>query len=187
MRAELASVSSPEEHRFITANIRKSAEYRTGSLHWLGGKVFKDRFMWSDGTDMKFSAWLSGKSETVAKNLGNSCLAVQWTSSPSPLLSSGLYWKSHRCSSTGGYVCKRKNLDLTPLADSANSQMNLNRTVNGSEGRITSPNYPTSYYNNLDFSVRIMGPERTRLVVQFARIDLEPQLDCLYDYVQISR
>lgn len=182
MRAELTSVSSPEEHRFITSNIRRSPEYRTGSLHWLGASNPGGGYSWTDGSDLRYTAWLPGQGNPKQ---GNMCLAMQWTSSPTPMLPSGLYWRTHRCNSVGGYVCKRRNHDLIPLLDSNFSQMNLNRTVNGSEGRITSPNYPTSYYNNLDFSVKITGPERTRLVIQFSRIDLEPQLDCLYDYVEV--
>lgn len=107
------------------------------------------------------------------------CLGIQWTPSPTPMLPSGFYWKSRRCSIHGGYVCKKPNR-VSGLG------INFNKTLNGSEGTLTSPHYPDHYYNHLDFSVRIIGPDRTRLVVKFLKIDIEHQLECLYDYVELS-
>lgn len=95
------------------------------------------------------------------------------------MLPSGLYWKSKKCSTTGGYVCKRPSLN-------AGSGINFNRTINGTGGNLTTPNYPRSYFNNLDFTVRIIGPERTRLLFVFLKLDLEPQIECLYDFVRMS-
>lgn len=34
--------------------------------------------------------------------------------------------------------------------------------------------------------MKILGPKRTRIVIQFEKIDLEEQADCLYDYVLIQ-
>jgi hypothetical protein len=95
------------------------------------------------------------------------------------MLPSGLYWKSHRCNTHGGYVCKKPS-QLSGVG------INFNKTVNGSEGSLTTPHYPENYYNHLDFSVRIVGPDRTRLVVKFLKIDVEPQLECLYDFVELK-
>lgn len=39
---------------------------------------------------------------------------------------------------------------------------------------------------NTDYWVRITGPERTRIIVQFQKIDLEHQDECLYDYVSVQ-
>lgn len=38
--------------------------------------------------------------------------------------------------------------------------------MEGAEGVLTTPNYPENYYNNLDFLVRVVGPERTRLKIR---------------------
>lgn len=60
---------------------------------------------------------------------------------------------------------------------------NLNTTVTGNEGTITSLNYPANYYHNLDYWIHVVGPDRARIVFQFDSINIEPQADCLYDYV----
>lgn len=184
IKANLASVLSPEEERFITTTIRKTTEYRTRALYWLGAKVdmLEDNFQWIDGNPMDYLGWFPGHKpnhdDLVRKSLELNCLSVQWMPSPKPLLSSGLYWKEQRCNNTGGYVCKRRFQLL-------GTEMNFNKTLNGTDGNLTTPNYPGTYYNNLDFSVRIVGPERTRLQIEFRKLDIEFQLDCLYDYVEL--
>lgn len=57
--------------------------------------------------------------------------------------------------------------------------------MNGSEGFLTSPNFPGNYAPNLDYWIQLSGPERTRLIVQFTQFDLEQQPECLYDYVEL--
>lgn len=64
--------------------------------------------------------------------------------------------------------------------------MNLNGTVNATEGRLTSPRFPAPYHHNLDYWVKVSAPELTRVVFRFSRLDLEPQSDCLYDYVELE-
>ena len=59
-------------------------------------------------------------------------------------------------------------------------------TINGTEGFLTSPNFPGNYYHNLDYWVQLIGPERTRLVIQFKQLDLEVQAECLYDFVELK-
>ncbi|XP_068905882.1 uncharacterized protein [Tenebrio molitor] len=183
-KSKLASILSPEEERFITTNIRRSTEYRTSALYWLGGRSEPNAdFRWTDGSPMEYMGWLPGQrrpdSEVVKSAEGVRCLSIQWTPSPTPMLPSGLYWKSHRCNTHGGYVCKKPS-QLSGVG------INFNKTVNGSEGSLTTPHYPENYYNHLDFSVRIVGPDRTRLVVKFLKIDVEPQLECLYDFVELK-
>lgn len=92
--------------------------------------------------------------------------------------SSGLTWALRPCSMHGGYVCKR------PKATTRQSVMQ-NQTVVGSEGRLTSPGFPNAYPPNVDYSVKISGPERSRLIVQFQRLDLEYQDECIYDFVSV--
>lgn len=63
--------------------------------------------------------------------------------------------------------------------------LNLNATFNGTEGEFNSPNFPGNYYHNLDYWVTIIGPENTRIIIQFHTFDLEDQKNCLYDYLEI--
>ncbi|KAL1516744.1 hypothetical protein ABEB36_000608 [Hypothenemus hampei] len=187
LKAHLASMVTPEEGRFITSIIRKNSEYRTSALYWLvlefrNGRGIADPatdFKWIDGSSMDFQGWLPGDRPSENELLETNCLGMQWTASPSPVLPSGLYWTSQRCDRVGGYICKRKR----QLLDSI---INFNRTLNSSEGVLTTPKYPDNYYNNLDFLVKIIGPERTRLKIRFSRIDIELQPECLYDYVELK-
>ncbi|KAL1128856.1 hypothetical protein AAG570_013390 [Ranatra chinensis] len=106
------------------------------------------------------------------------CLSLQWTSSPSALLPSGLYWQPQSCDMVGGYVCKKHNQESA-------MDLNLNVTLNETEGRLTSPFYPLAYSHNLDYWVTIVGPEQTRIVFKFSRLDLEAQAHCLYDFLEL--
>jgi len=62
---------------------------------------------------------------------------------------------------------------------------NLNTTVTGVKGIITSLNYPANYYHNLDYWIHVVGPHQSRIVFQFDSINIEPQADCLYDFVAV--
>ena len=77
-KSQLASVLSPEEERFITTNIRKSVEYRTSALYWLGGRSEPHSdFKWIDGNSMDYMGWLPGQKPPdgeIAKNSEN----VRW-------------------------------------------------------------------------------------------------------------
>lgn len=64
-------------------------------------------------------------------------------------------------------------------------QYNLNTTMTGVDGTITSLNYPANYYHNLDYWIHVVGPDRARIVFQFDAINVEPQADCLYDFVAV--
>lgn len=46
--------------------------------------------------------------------------------------------------------------------------------------------YPNLYPANTNYYVKLIGPENTRLYLQFTKIDLEEQNDCLYDYISIE-
>lgn len=178
LHANLASVLTPEEERFVTTNIRRLPEYRTGAVYWLGARSeLDDDFHWTDAQPMQYLGWLPGQKPKNADEAG--CLAIQWTVSPTPMLPSGLYWRSKRCSTVGGYVCKRPSLI-------SGVEINFNKTVDGPSGNLTTPNFPGNYYNNLDFSVKISGPDRTRLLITFSKIDIEFQLECLYDYIELT-
>jgi hypothetical protein len=66
------------------------------------------------------------------------------------------------------------------------SGLQLNQTVNGTEGFLSSPNFPGNYYHDLDYWVHLVSPERTRLVVQLHHLDLELQNECLYDFIELT-
>ncbi|XP_044736742.1 uncharacterized protein LOC123298714 [Chrysoperla carnea] len=183
MKAQLASILSPEEEHFVTTNIRKTSEYNPNAIYWLGAKLTNSKkHQWIDGSQSTYTGWLPGQKNVLPEmfhlNSTSICLGIQWTTSSTPILPSGLYWQTQKCSNYGGYICKRRNLISI-------NNVNFNKTLNGSEGRLTSPNYPNNYYNNLDYWVKIIGPERTRLVIQFSRLDVEYQPQCLYDYVEL--
>ena len=97
--------------------------------------------------------------------------------SPTPMLPSNLYWAYQKCSNMGGYVCKKNRKDNVLIQ---------NQTITGIEGRLTSPNYPNQYAPNINYWIKIIAPEKSRIVVQFQKIDLEPQHECLYDYVSVE-
>lgn len=184
LKASLASILSPEEERFITTNIRKTLEYRNSALYWLGAKAEDGYdFKWIDESLMNYSGWVPGQTPTendMSIHIkGVRCLSLQWIPSPTHLLPSGLYWRVQKCNSMGGYICKRPHQLIEP-------DLHYNRVINGTEGKLTTPNYPGNYYNNLDFSVKISSPDRTRLVIKFEKIDIESQLECLYDYIEIK-
>lgn len=184
LKATLVSLLSPEEERFIVTGIRKTTEYRTSALYWLGARAENGYdFKWIDENTMNYSGWLPGQAPTENDMDKHSnvlrCLSLQWTPSPTHLLPSGLYWTIQKCNSMGGYICKKPHQLIEP-------GIHFNRVINGTEGKLSTPNYPENYYNNLDFSVKISGPDRTRLVIKFNNIDIESQLDCLYDYIEIK-
>lgn len=176
--ANLASVLSPEEENFVTTNIRTSPEYRTSAIYWIGVlKPNGENMRWVDGSELQYLGWLPG--QKPEKLNGDLCLSIQWMVSPTPMLPSGLYWKFQKCTAVGGYVCKRPS--LTHSID-----LNVNRTLNGTAGNLTTPNFPSKYYNNLHYYMRIIGPENTRITVVFRKIDIEHQSECLYDYIQLN-
>jgi len=61
----------------------------------------------------------------------------------------------------------------------------MNRTFVGIGGKLTSPNFPVNYQNNLDYTTYLSSPAGTLIVLQFIHLDIESQDECLYDYVQI--
>ncbi|XP_031348289.1 uncharacterized protein LOC116174493 [Photinus pyralis] len=181
IKGQLTSVLTPEEENFISANIRKNPEYRTSAIYWFGARSGSNgKFHWVDGNAMSYSGWLPNYAPEETNALINPmCLGVRWMPTPTSSLPSGLYWNTIKCDAVGGYVCKRPNQML-------GFGINFNRTVNGTEGQLTTPNYPEYYYNNLDFFIRIVGPERTRIVIRFQKLNMESQLECLYDYVEVK-
>lgn len=80
---------------------------------------------------------------------------------------------------TGRFVCKRHH-QLHGV------NINYNKTLNGSEGSFSTPNYHGRYLNNLDYEVKITGPEKTRIIIKFQKIDIEYQPECLYDFVELK-
>lgn len=46
--------------------------------------------------------------------------------------------------------------------------------------------FPNLYPANANYWIKLISPEKTRLVIQFSKIDLEEQNDCLYDFISIE-
>lgn len=61
----------------------------------------------------------------------------------------------------------------------------LSKTINGSDGFLTSPGHPSPYRPDLDYEVRLVGPPWTRMVVSLTKLDMEQQADCLYDFLEL--
>lgn len=126
---------------------------------------------------MTFSGWFSGQEQVPRGSTDPLCLALQWKMSPTAMLPSNLYWTHQRCAGMAGYVCKKSRNDNVLIQ---------NQTITGIEGRLTSPNYPNQYASNINYWVKIIAPEKSRIVVQFQKLDIEQQQECLYDYVSIQ-
>uniref|UniRef100_A0A6E8PJD8 Uncharacterized protein n=1 Tax=Aedes aegypti TaxID=7159 RepID=A0A6E8PJD8_AEDAE len=176
--AQLASISTTDEQRFITFNIRNSLDYTPRALYWVGGELTDaGELEWADGTKLLFEGWLPGqRPDPTQPPQASMCLGLQWKISPTPMISSGLHWSAQQCSARGGYVCKKPR----PTAD---ENMVKNQTVSGTEGRLDSPNpYPA----HTDYWVRLVAPEGNRIIIQFQMLDIEFQEECLYDYVSIQ-
>lgn len=132
---------------------------------------------WTDGRKVTYHGWIFSEEKVPKVQPGEFCLALHWKVSPSPLIPSNFYWTYKKCSHTGGYVCKKNSNDNALIQ---------NQTITGVEGRITSPNYPNPYLPNLNYWIKIIAPENFRIIVQFQKLDIELQHECLYDYVSIQ-
>jgi hypothetical protein len=164
--------------RFIITTIKNALDYNPRSFYWLGAEFSKnDEFEWTDGSRMSFTGWLSGPDKLSKAQTDLMCLALLWKVSPTPMIASNLYWVNQKCSSMGGYVCKKSR---------KNNVLIQNQTITGVEGRLTSPDYPNPYASNIDYWIKIIAPERSRIVVQFQKLDIEQQEECLYDYVSVQ-
>lgn len=133
---------------------------------------------WTDGSKLTYTGWLLGEDRvSKAQHPEHLCMGLQLKMSPTQKLPSSLYWAYQKCSNMGGYVCKKSRKDNTLIQ---------NQTITGVEGRLTSPNYPNQYSPNVNYWIKIIAPEKSRIVVQFQKIDLEEQPECLYDYVSVE-
>lgn len=128
---------------------------------------------------MQKKGWIQGQRHVEKTSREPLCLGLQWKVSSTPMLPSGLFWTSDHCTRFGGYVCKRRSQDSLEINFA-------NQTITGTEGFLTSPQYPNLYPANINYYVKLIGPENTRLVLQFTKIDLEEQIDCLYDYISLE-
>lgn len=165
-------------HRFIVTTIKNTLDYSPRLFYWLGGEYTKsNEFEWVDGTKMSFTGWSSGDGRISNATNEPLCMGLQWKMASSPLILSNLYWAYQKCSNLGGYVCKKSR---------KNNFLIQNQTITGMEGRLISPDYPNQYASNIDYWIRIVAPEKSRIVVQFQKIDIEEQEECLYDYVSIQ-
>lgn len=166
-------------HRFIITAIRNNADYNHRRFYWLGGEYTKDgEFEWTDGSKTSFSGgWVQSQERLMSKAQEPVCLGLQWKTSGNSRLPSNLFWSSQKCSQLGGYVCKQSKKSNTLIQ---------NMTITEIEGRLTSPDYPNHYSSNINYWVKIIAPKRSRIIMQFQKIDIEYQQECLYDYVSVQ-
>lgn len=201
MAAQLSSISSIEEQRlvsvlygteclnshifftrFIASILKGNQNYNPNSFYWLGAEYKRSEktMDWIDGTQVKTSSykgWHFDEDRESKYQSGKLCLALQWKVSSSPMIPSNFHWSYHKCYSSGGYVCKKKQNDFVRMQ---------NQTITGVEGRITSPNYPSSYSPNLNYWIKIVAPVKFRIIVQFQKLAIEENSCCCYDYVSIQ-
>lgn len=139
---------------------------------------------------------LSAQTPSIDKHSERVCLGLQTKAS----MGVGLHWVSKSCTSIGGYVCKRK-------ASIEHETIVQNQTINDNYGRLTSPGkyllmknehkcyvesfllligYPNQYPVNIKYWITISGPDNTRIILQFQKIDIEIQEECLYDYIGLN-
>lgn len=126
---------------------------------------------------MSFLGWMTDEQRISKAQSEFLCLCLQWKQSPTPMLQSNFYWAYQKCSHVGGYICKKSR---------KNNNLIQNQTITGIEGRLTSPDYPNQYAPNINYWIRIIAPEKSRIVMQFQKIDIEQQHECLYDYISIQ-
>lgn len=165
-------------NRFIVTAIKSNIDYSRRSIYWLGAEYSKSNNVeWTDGTKMSFVGWMTDQENVSKAQSDFLCLCLQWKQSPTPMLQSNFYWAYQKCSHVGGYVCKksRRNNDLIQ-----------NQTITGIEGRLTSPDYPNQYAPSINYWIRIIAPEKSRIVMQFQKLDIEHQQECLYDYISVQ-
>lgn len=124
------------------------------------------------------NGWMQGQEKITSKaQMDPICLGLQWKTSSSLRLPSNLYWASQKCSQLGGYVCKQSKKSNILIQ---------NLTITEIEGRLTSPDYPNQYASNINYWVKIIAPKRSRVIIQFQKLDIEHQQECLYDYVSVQ-
>uniref|UniRef100_A0A336N357 CSON009597 protein n=1 Tax=Culicoides sonorensis TaxID=179676 RepID=A0A336N357_CULSO len=173
---QLASIATKEEENFVVNAIRNSLDFSPQALYWVGGELAHNgKFEWVDGTEMKLKGIMSAQIPAVERDSEQICLGLQTKAS----MGAGLHWVSKPCTSIGGYICKRKaSLNFETIVQ--------NQTISDSYGRLTSPGYPNQYPVNINYWITISGPDNSRIILQFQKIDIETQEECLYDYIGLN-
>uniref|UniRef100_A0A336N481 CSON006260 protein n=1 Tax=Culicoides sonorensis TaxID=179676 RepID=A0A336N481_CULSO len=173
---QLASIATKEEENFVVNAIRNSLDFSPQALYWVGGELAHNgKFEWVDGTEMKLKGIMSAQIPAVERESEQICLGLQTKAS----MGAGLHWVSKPCTSIGGYICKRKaSLNFETIVQ--------NQTISDSYGRLTSPGYPNQYPVNINYWITISGPDNSRIILQFQKIDIETQEECLYDYIGLN-
>ncbi|CAH2011472.1 unnamed protein product [Acanthoscelides obtectus] len=174
-KANLASVLSAEEERFIISTIRRTTDYRTSALYWrtllARSQVFfmvrwksSDVLRLATGHLCKIQKRRGLVSGCPVGSFASFLFIIKCSLENTNYVANEKFTQVRRfvnfcgCDlnlptttfvlNTRGYVCKKPH-------HAAGLSANHNRTVNGTEGRITTPNYPGRYYHNLDFWVKV--------------------------------
>ncbi|XP_069952951.1 uncharacterized protein [Cherax quadricarinatus] len=188
MEGSLASVSSRNVLRWLGSGLLSLSDYAAGTLYWLGGTLhpYTHTWTWQDGTILNTTEVgpVEGRQAAGGLEAESMCLSLQELSpappiphKPRPHRHPLLSLSAHQCDLFGGYICARKVPD-PPARQSS--------IVLGYGGNLTTPGYPSPYPNNLHLTLTLRGPPNSRLIVSFVKLDLEYQLQCLYDYVGLQ-
>ncbi|XP_069169023.1 uncharacterized protein [Procambarus clarkii] len=186
MEGSLASVASRGVLTWLAGGLRALPDYAAGTLYWLGATLhpFTHTWTWHDGSPLNVSEVGPVEGRLATGGLESECLSLQELSPAPPLLlrprqhrQPPLSLSAHQCDLFGGYICSRRVPDPPAIQSS---------TVLGYGGNLTTPGYPSPYPNNLHLTLTLRGPPNSRIVISFFKLDLEYQLQCLYDYVGLQ-
>ncbi|CAL8100723.1 unnamed protein product [Orchesella dallaii] len=172
LKGNLASILSAAEWNFLSRTMLSAPDYDKKSIYWLGGSIDQNNQLgWVDHMPFNFSGFHAADLQT---RYDFRCLSIYWHDSGGG--KGDLAWRLTECSQTAGYVCKKRTQE---------SRQILNRTFSGTGGKLASANYPSNYVNNMDHRNHLIAPRGTKIVIRFSHLDVEPQENCLYDYVEI--
>ncbi|XP_049525516.1 uncharacterized protein LOC119461779 [Dermacentor silvarum] len=180
-QATLAAVRTAAQEAHLRALVAATEGSGSGVWYWLGGRKVGQRAdagSWVDEASAENAADTTEEppGETASSGTKGTplCLALQWRPQQN---GSDLHWAWKPCDHSGRYICQKKAFTLP---------QDLNSTRTEPSGTLTSLHHPSHYLNDLHYSVSIVGPPGSRVLLSFSRLDLEWQADCLYDYIEIE-
>ncbi|KAH8019459.1 hypothetical protein HPB51_019481 [Rhipicephalus microplus] len=180
-QATLAAVRTAAQEAHLRALVAATEGSGSGVWYWLGGRKVGQRAdagSWVDEASAENAADTTEEPPGEAASSGTKgtplCLALQWRPQQN---GSDLHWAWKPCDHSGRYICQKKAFTLPE---------DLNSTRTEQTGSLMSLHHPAHYLNDLHYTVSIVGPPGSRVLLSFSRLDLEWQADCLYDYIEIE-
>ena len=96
-----------------------------------------------------------------------------------------VYINIHKFSLYGCAITTAHNYVLNPNPNSVVSSGCGNTTYTGSNGNITSPNYPNEYGNNVDCYNVIIATQPSHFHLRYLDINMQLSEPCSLDYVEV--